>query len=251
MEKEDLKNIVLNNESILHKRSKIRNDMFKKSLNITSGKIHSISVVDLEIIFNLYDKYFFNNYFKDKFKGSIRFSLSKRMTRAAGKTIYQKNINKLSDDNETYEIRMGINFFFKYYEVNREKSVSGIKTCDAFHAFQIVFEHELCHLIELHIYKASNCKNSRFRGLAENIFGHSDIYHKLPTNREISSEKYGFNVGDVVYFNYDGQKHTGIIHRINKRATVMVADSSGDYTDNKGKRYSKWYVPLSIIRKIT
>lgn len=39
---------------------------------------------------------------------------------------------------------------------------------------------------------------------------------------------------------------------INKRATVMVNDNNdnkGSFTDDKGKSYSKYYVPLSLLKK--
>ena len=74
------------------------------------------------------------NFFKIilvKFKGTLIFSLSTRMTSAAGKTIYSRKIKLLQEEEETYEIRMGIKFFYQYYKVERDKIVSGINTKDS------------------------------------------------------------------------------------------------------------------------
>ena len=89
----------------------------------------------------------------------LRFPCPLRMTSAAGKTIYSRKIKQLQEIEKTYEIRMGIKFFFQYYKVERDKIVSGINTVDSLEAFQIVFEHELCHLMEFHLYNESSCNN--------------------------------------------------------------------------------------------
>lgn len=246
MKKEDLTDIKLNDDEIKCKRDNIRNDIIKKSMNIYDGKIKCISVLDLQMLFKLYDRNFFDDYFSESFNGNIKFSLSSRMTRAAGKTIYSKNIHE-KNPQENYEIRMGVNFFFKYYEVNRDKFVSGINTKDSLEAFQIVFEHELIHLIELHIFKNSSCSRARFKIMAKNIFGHSDTYHQLPTNKEIACEKYNIKVGDTVSFITDGINYNGIVYKINKRAVVMVFDNKGDYRDSQGNTFSKWHVPMQKL----
>ena len=42
---------------------------------------------------------------------------------------------------------------------------------------------------------------------------------------------------------------TGIVNKITKRATVLVADSNGMlYSD--GQRYERYYVPLSGLERI-
>lgn len=246
MKKEYLTNIKLKDNEIKSKRDNIRNDIIKKSMNIYDGRIKCISALDLQILFKLYDKYFFNNYFSESFNGNIKFSLSSRMTRAAGKTIYSKSMHE-ENLQENYEIRMGINFFFKYYEVNRDKFVSGINTKDSLDAFQIVFEHEIIHLVEFHIFKNSSCSRERFKIIAKNIFGHSDTYHQLPTNKEIAYEKYNIKIGDKVSFTADGINYNGIVHKINKRAVVMVFDSKGEYRDSQGNRYTKWHVPMQKL----
>lgn len=246
MEREGLISIEYDSVTIREKRESIRRELYTKSLNIQNGKIYGISKIDLRILFLLYDKYFFQGYFQENLKGKLEFSVSNRMTRAAGKTIFTRNRTTLE---EKYEIRMALTFFQKYYEVNRNKKVSGIKTEDSLEAFMIVFEHELIHLLEIHVYNTSSCTKERFKILANRIFGHTSSYHELPTNKEIAYKKYGFKVGDRVKFDYNGEANFGIIHKINKRASVMVVDKAGKYVDREGNRYSKWYVPLEKIVK--
>jgi hypothetical protein len=246
----DLKDINLKPEVIVNKREIVRNQFILQSDNIDGGKIVQISNQDLELLFQLYDEHFFGFYFKHHFKGTLLFSLSKRMTRAAGKTIVQKNLKDVLLEKRKYEIRMGFNFFFKYDETSSDKMVCGIKTKDALEAFQMVFEHELCHFIEFYLFQSSSCKQKRFQTLAKNIFDHTDTYHALPTNREIAGEKYDLHIGDFVSFHYEEKQLKGFIHRINKRAVVMVKDQNGMYIDKQGKRYTKYHVPLTVIRKI-
>ena len=227
---------------ITYKRNNIRNRFIIKSKNVKTGDIQFMSKVDLEILFYLYDQEFLNGYFSESFKGTLIFSLSTRMTSAAGKTIYSRQIKSLPEVEETYEIRMGIKFFYQYYKVERDKIVSGINTKDSLEAFQIVFEHELSHLVELHLYKESSCKKLRFKTMVKNIFGHTDVVHQLPSQKEIVLKDYGLNVGQKVSFISDGVKYKGLVYKINKRATVMVKDRKGTYRDKSGNTYSKWYV---------
>jgi hypothetical protein len=70
----------------------------------------TISQDDLIVLFKLYDKYFFDEYFKNNFKGKINFSLSNKMTRSAGKMMVPKNLARLKEDVEKYELRIGMNF---------------------------------------------------------------------------------------------------------------------------------------------
>lgn len=247
MIKECIKDIRYSRPSIIEKRNIIRNKFINKSKNVKNGNIQCMSNEDLIILFNLYDEEFFQNYFSENFKGNLIFSLSTRMTSAAGKTIYSRKIKLLQEAEENYEIRMGIKFFFQYYKVERDKIVSGIITKDSLEAFQIVFEHELCHLIELHFYKESSCKKLRFKTMVNNIFAHTEVHHQLPSQKEIISKNYGFKIGQKVSFMNEGKKYSGIIYKINKRATVMVKDKKGTYRDGDGNTYSKWYVSFEQL----
>ncbi len=236
-------------EQITGMRDRIRHDFLARSKHVTGGQITCMANSDLRLLYELYDTVFLANYFKATFTGVLTFSLSTRMSKSAGKIISPRNLRDLQPGQEHYEVRMGIRLFFQYYESNREKTVNGIRTRDALEAFQIVFEHELCHLIELHLYRQSSCKQNRFKTIARNLFGHTESYHRLPTSAEIAGDRYGLAAGDRVCFNHEGETMQGVIHRINQRATVMVPDKEGQYRDRQGHRYTKWYVPLAALKK--
>ena len=66
------------------------------------------------------------------------------------------------------------------------------------------------------------------------------------TPGERASEKFGIRTGDKVRFRVDGASYEGFVNRITKRATVLVEDDSSPlYSD--GKRYAKYYVPISQL----
>ena len=110
-------------------------------------------------------------------------------------------------------------------------------------------EHELVHLIELLIWRQSSCSASRFQGIANRFFGHTEHMHQLITPREQAFTKYGIKSGDRVSFRLDGQHYTGFVNRITKRATVLVEDSRGRrYSD--GKHYTKFYVPVQMLESV-
>lgn len=236
-----------NNDLIIKKRSEICDMLILESQNIKSHTISSISVTDLKLIFELYDRHFFGNWFKEKCKSRLKFSLSRRMTKSAGLTICPKNIDKIKPEELVIEIRIGVDFFFQYGLIEGSKTVCGIRTENSLQALLLVFEHEICHAIEFILYKSSKCSGSRFKTIANNIFGHTDSYHKLPTHRQIASQKFGLNIGDAVNFTFDGRKMSGFIYSINKRATVMVKDKNGNLFDRYGNRYSKYYVPINML----
>ncbi len=137
------------------RRGGITRKITELSPNIKNSTITTISNSDLKLLFELYDRCFFKNVFRDSFKGKFKFSLSRRMTKSAGKTICPKNIDKINPEELVIEIRIGVDFTF------------------------------------------------------------------------------------------EGKKMSGILYNINKRATVMVRDKNGQYSDKKGTRYTKYYVPLS------
>ncbi len=145
---------------------------------------------------------------------------------------------------------MGIDFFFKYYQIGRTKTVCGIETKNSLEALQIVFEHELCHAMEMINYGNSSCKAKRFKDFAYKVFGHTESHHKMPTNREIVKTKYGIGIGDKVIFTFENNNLNGFISNINKRATVMVKNNEGDFVDDKGNRYKKYYVPPEALERV-
>lgn len=246
----DLLELQYTPRQIKSKRAELRNQLIAESPRITGGALERIANADLALLFQFYDAEFFKNSFEQCFTGKLTFSLSTRMTRAAGKTQYSRNVAVLPAEQQEYEIKIGIPFFFNYNQLHREKTVNGIKTKDALDALQLVFEHEIVHLVELLCFNKSSCSKERFKTLARHYFGHTESYHQLPTYAEIAAGRYGFTAGSWVCFSYEGEKYKGVISRINKRATVMVPERSGAYQDRQGQCYSKWYVPLAELEKV-
>ncbi|HYH04471.1 MAG TPA: SprT-like domain-containing protein [Bacillota bacterium] len=239
-----------NNKEIIAKRAEIGYRLMALSPNIVRPELTRLAANDLRILFQLYDEVFFNHQLAASFTGQLKFSLSSRLTKSAGKTIFPRYPDKMPPGQLTAEIRMGTSFFFQYDAVAGPKLVSGITTQNALEAFQLVFEHEICHFIEFVCFKTSNCRGKRFKNLAHNLFGHTDSYHKLPTQKQIALQQYGFQLGDPVSFTFEGSTLQGTLYRINKRATVMVKDRKGVYANKKGVRYSKYYVPIESLVSI-
>lgn len=236
-------------EVISRKRAAIARRLMSGSPNIQRETFTRLAVSDLELMFQLYNEVFFENRFLDVFSGKLKFSVSSRLTRSAGKTLCPKNIGRLKPEAVVIEVRMGLDFFFRYDEVPGDKTVSGIVTHSALEALQIVFEHELCHVLEFIYFHRSSCKGSRFKMMAYRIFGHTDSFHHLPTPGAIAREKYGLKPGDTVSFLFEERTLTGIIYAISKRATVMVKDKKGPFVDRQGQRYQKYYVSLGKLRR--
>lgn len=224
-------------------RHKIKEWMKENSPNHLEENILRISPGDLKELYRAYDAVFFDGQLATQLQDRLKFSLSTRMTKAAGKTIYTKKA-----ENRQYEIRIGVDFLFNFDALQREKNVAGLVVENSLEALMLVFEHELVHVLETEAYGTTNCKGKRFQKMAAQLFGHTSSYHALPSQREVIYEISGYKPGDQISFNYNGKKLKGTIHSINKRATVMVKDSRGDYADALGQRYTKYYVPIIVNR---
>lgn len=235
-------------EEIIKKRRWVTELFLQKSSRVRNSDITEISSRDLHLLFKLYDEAFFQNWFADCFPGSIKFSFSRRMTKSAGKTIYPKNNDPSKPQEIVIEVRISIDFIFNYGLLGMEHVVGGIQTRNSLDALQIILEHELVHVIEFIHFQQSNCRQKRFTTLAYNLFGHTESCHRLPTHQQIASQSLGLTAGSLVSFSFEGRRLKGIVARINKRATVMVRDPKGSYTDQQGNRYSKYYVPLQVLR---
>lgn len=235
------------NTEIMAKRLEVAQELIKSSPNIKGPAINRLAASDLRLLYGLYDRIFLNGQFAKEYRGQLKFSFSTRLTRTAGKTLCPENIAQIKPEKLIMEIRLGTDFFFKFHEINSERSVAGIATDSALEALQLVFEHELCHVIEFINFKTSNCRQARFKTLAHNLFGHTASTHQLPTQQKIAEQKYGLKIGDTVKFRFEDQCYEGILYRINKRATIMVKDKKGTHIDKQGNRYSKYYVPIHFL----
>lgn len=237
-------------DAIYNKRELIKKSLFEKSNFIKTENFTKISDYDLYILFALYDEIFLDWWFKKNFKGKIKFTLSRQLTRAAGNTRTKKNIAVLKPEEVEFEVKISLNHLADFDKVDRIKYVGGIEVNSKLDSLMLVLEHELCHVIEFILCNKSSCSKKPFKDLIYNLFGQTESNHKLTTKKEVIAQEYGLKPGDNVTFEFECKKSKGIISRINKRATVMVLDKKGNYVDTKGNHYKKFYVPLSCLNKL-
>jgi hypothetical protein len=233
--------------AIQAKRAEIARKLIAGSANIKDHTISRIAAADLKLLFALYNEFFFDNRFWQVYRGKLQFSLSRRLTRSAGKTLCPRNIDRLRPEEVVLEIRMGVDFFFDYDAVAGPKQVNGLPSRNALEAFQLVFEHELCHVVEFINFHVSNCSRPRFKNIAKNLFGHRESNHQLPTRQRIVYETMGLRIGGAVSFMYQHQRLEGVLTKINQRATVMVKDPNGNYIDREGVKYRKYLVSVELL----
>lgn len=243
MRKEDLQDMVYSRREIEEKTHTIYSQVLTHSDAIDAGNYTAIAVSDVGLLFTLYDKAFFHGFFATNYDGRVHFRLSQRMTKAGGKTERCRETDEFVIVLSTYLL------FQTFQDVTRDIRVNGMVCHDRLEATMRVFEHELIHVLEYILYDDSRCSRPRFKRLARNIFGHTDVTHQLVTGREVARTKWGLQVGDRVWFEHDGRAYEGIISRITKRATVMVKAAAGEFVDSRGNRYVKFYVPLHMLKK--
>lgn len=231
------------------KRELVKKKLFEKSKHIKTVDFKEIYNNDLYLLYILYDEIFLQSWFKSNFKGNITFKLSKQLSRSAGNTKTKKNIDELKEDDIEFEIKISANHLLNFDKVDRSKYVGGIEAKSKLDSLMLVFEHELCHVIEFLLYKRSDCSKQDFKDLIFNLFGQHETTHKLVSAKEVDYQKYKLLVGDNVSFNYEGIEIYGIINKINKRAIVMSPSKCGKYVDKKGQHYTKYYVPLNCLAK--
>lgn len=242
-------NIKYDLDTINNKRAAIKTLLFESSENIESENFSKISDKDLYILFKLYDEIFLQSWFKDNFKGKIIFKLSKQLSRAAGNTRTKKNIAGIRPEEVEFEIKISLNHLVDFNKVDRLKYVGGIEAVSMLDSLMLVFEHELCHVIEFLICFKSSCSKKPFKDLIFSLFGQTETTHKLVSSNEVNIQAFGLKPGDRVKFQFNGKVISGFIQRINKRATVMCPDKQGNYVDKFGKHHKKFYVPLECLIK--
>lgn len=244
MEADKLLELYNRPQELAKKREDIQNTLLLDSRTLVVPNFEAITVTDLERLFDLYDQTFFDNFFQHSgVRTKLHFSLSQRMTSAAGKL-------RVWRDYSQFEIRISTFLLFNSFRQPGEKhSLSGLPAPNRLTALQEVMEHEIIHLIEHLHFRQSSCRKAPFHRLANRIFGHTRFTHSLLTGRHIASRDYQIHVGDTVRFTFEGKKLEGFVQRITKRATVMVKSRQGNYRDKKGNRYEKYYVPIEGLEK--
>lgn len=244
-------NIKYDLNTINYKRNIIKTKLFEISDNINSTDFTKIADIDLYKLFYLYDEVFLNYWFKNNFKGKLKFKLSRQLTSSAGNTKTSEKIAVIKPEEIEFEVKVSLNHLANFHKTNRVKSVGGIEVKNKLDSLMLVFEHEVCHVIEFIVRKKSSCSQTPFKDLIYNLFGQSESTHKLVTIKEANYVEYGFKPGDKVNFIFEGKKLNGFINKINKRAVVMCPDILGNFIDMQGNHYKKYYVPLNCLTKYT
>ncbi len=226
--------------------SKIRKCVLTDSRFIKTPDFESIAPTDLRQIFNLYDEHFFDGCITPALGDiPIDFELSGRLTRSAGKTAYYRK------PEQRFLIGVSTTLLFGCFTEQDHRSIvcSGITCNDRLDALLRVMEHELVHLIEFVLWDKSSCAQSRFHGISLRCFAHTENVHSMITPVEKARRQLGIAPGVRVNFAIDGETLTGVVNRVTKRATVLVEAPEGrPYSD--GKRYLKYYVPLSLLKPL-
>jgi predicted GIY-YIG superfamily endonuclease len=230
--------------------TKVRAGFLARTANFSGGELATITASDLTLLFTLYDRYFFSSALARAVGGKLTFRVSDRMTRAGGKLRFYPA--KIGSAFESFELVVSRRLLLENFSDKRPVEVNGVDCADRVSALQAIFEHELLHLVELHLLGHSRCKSAAFRERAKRLFGHLDVTHSLSTKCQIQRMqrlKSPVKVGDMVLFTYRGAELPGRVNRITKRATVLVESRLGShYTD--GKRYRKYYVPLARLEVV-
>ena len=224
-------------DTILHKRAEILARLLAADEAFSRIPICGISQKTLDMLLAMYDASFLNGVLKCV---NIRITLSPRLTSSAGKFVYTRGVFGRI---KTTEIRMSGDFLLRLNQGPFE--LNGLTVATPQEAFLLVFEHELCHAAETVLYGKTG-HSSRFLHLANGLFGHTATRHRLPTRRHEAAQN-GLLVGMGVSFSYKGGTLTGTVTYIGKMATVMVPSSQGEYRDRRGRRYTKYRVPLDHL----
>lgn len=229
-------------EEILRRRSFVLTRLCAQDEGFCTIPVRGISGDTLAEMLPLYDECFLGGYLQ-RAMGCLRVTLSARLTSSAGKFLCTRGMLRQI---KSAEIRMSSDFLIRLDEGPFQ--LNGLSVATPQEAFLVVFEHELCHALETALYGQTG-HSARFLGLAKGLFGHTATRHSLPTRRQEAARD-GLIVGSRVCFPFKGQTLNGVVTYIGKQATVMVPDACGEYHDRRGKRYTKYRMPLDYLKRI-
>ena len=238
------------------KTEEIYKTLLGHSDHLRTGNFTAIGVFDLEMMFAVYDRSFFDDLLsrmlRDDDAYPVEFRLSGRLTRSAGTTTRRRRRVPSPHGpvvKTEYAITISTTLLFATFRTSeRSVTVSGLPVRDRLEALQRIFEHELLHLAENLAWGASSCARENFQNLSRRIFAHQAVHHELVTPREQAAVQHGIHVGDLVSFEHEGVRRVGLVNRITRRATVLVEDPKGRLYTN-GKTFLTFYVPLPLLRK--
>lgn len=236
-------------EQIATRTAQIHTTLLKRSAYLREPNFTRIHTSDLKLLFAEYDERFFDRQIQQALGSTpLTFGFSNRMTSAGGRT--SSTINRATGSRR-YEIHLSTTLLYGCFsdDDHRAITVCGMVCTDRLQAVQRIMEHELVHLVEMLVWNQSQCSQQRFQEIALRLFGHTDFRHRLILAREKVIAQYGIRPGMTVRFRFDGVEHTGLVNRINKRATVLVEDPAGVPYRN-GKHYQKYYIPAEYLETV-
>jgi len=229
----------------------IMQTVLNRSKYLNAPNFTSIHADDLRHFAELYDQQFFGGQLLPLAeKTGIDFRLSQRMTKTGGTTTKRHWRRGVVPTKAQYEIAVSTTLLYQTFrDVERPIMMSGIACNTRLEALQRVMEHELVHLVELLVWDQSSCNATRFHGIANRFFRHTEHKHTLVTQQERAMRRFGIRTGDSVTFQYEGRQLTGFVNRITRRATVLVPDPRGQRFSN-GRRYAKYYIPIEKLARV-
>ncbi len=239
---------------IREKQADVGEILLAGSRHMGGVNFERLSTVDLERMFELYDEMFFGGMLgemvREQSKVGVKFRMSNRLTRSAGKTRRMVKGEGRRKEDVRYEIVIGAGMLLDNFgEGRREAKACGLVCENRLEGLQRVFEHELGHLFEMLVWERSSCKQARFKGLVGKWFGHLEATHELMTRREAVLRAYEVEIGDWVWFEFEGRRVEGRVNRITRRATVLAPSRDGRlYSD--GRRYEKYYVGVGDLMRV-
>lgn len=242
-------------DEIATKTRAIYEAVLQRSAHMKVGNFTTCAPSDLALLFDLYDTEFFGGSLGRLLRtgaAPLSFDFSSRLTRSAGLTkrfAPRARTGQPAPPASRYEIVLSTSLLFQTFtDVERTVRVNGVVCNDRLEAAQRVFEHEVLHLIEMLVWGNSSCDAGRYKDLALHMFAHTQTRHDLVTQQERARSKFDVRVGDRVTFTFEGRTQTGVVNRITRRVTVLVEDEQGT-PYNDGKKYQKYYIPLTMLRK--
>lgn len=244
---------------IEQRQRRIHREVLELSRSMDSPNFRRVDADDLRRMTMLYDREFFDSRLLPTIgRERLKFGLSSRMTRIAGKLVTQYPdrpsrratglARESSSDSRQFEMVLSSTLLFQAFDdVDRPITVTGRSCTNRLEAMQRVCEHELVHLMEMFFWNDSSCSQCRFQDIAGRFFGHTEHSHDLITQRERAARNFGIRVGDSVRFRHEGKWIHGWVNRITRRATILVEDERGErFTD--GKHYVRFYVPVELLK---
>ncbi len=243
------------------RQRRIHAEVLQLSRSMESPNFTRLDSDDLRRMAMLYDREFFDSQLLALIgRERLRFGISSRMTRIAGKLVTHysdRASKKLTDaqrharqDTRRFEMVLSSTLLFQAFDdVDRPITVTGLRCSNRLEAMQRVCEHELVHLLEMFLWNDSSCSRTRFQNIAARFFGHTEHRHDLITQSERAARNFDIRVGAKVQFSHEGKMLHGWVNRITRRATVLVEDRRGQRFSD-GKSYVRYYVPLEQLRRI-